>query len=238
METLRYKRILLKISGEALGGAAGRGLDFGVIDRVCGVVARCAEEGVQTAIVVGGGNFWRGLKDGKQMKERVRADQMGMLATAMNCLAVEDILKQKGADVRVMTAVPMPPVAEPYDSVRAVRHLEKGRVVLLGCGTGNPYFSTDTGAVLRAAEIKADVVLLAKNIDGVYSSDPRLDPGAVKYDAITYDDILSKHLQALDTTATSLARDNGLPVLLFALEDPENILRAVRGETIGTLLGG
>lgn len=235
-ETLQYKRVLLKISGEALGGAAGRGLDFTVIDEVCGVVARCAKEGVQTGIVVGGGNFWRGLKDGRQMKERVRADQMGMLATAMNCLALEDILKQKGVDVRVMTAVPMPPVAEPYDSARAIRHLEKGRVVIFGCGTGNPFFSTDTGAVLRAAEIKADVVLLAKNIDGVYSADPRLDPAAVKYDSITYDDILSKHLQALDTTATSLARDNGLPVLLFALEDPENIHRAVHGGKIGTLL--
>lgn len=235
-ETLKYKRILLKISGEALGGEPGRGLDFGVIDEVCGAVARCALEGAQVGIVVGGGNFWRGLKDGRQMKERTRADQMGMLATAINCLALEDILKQKGVEVRVMTAVAMPPVAEPYDSARAVRHLEKGRVVILGCGTGNPYFSTDTAAVLRGAEIGADVVMMAKNIDGVYSADPKTDPNAVKYDEISYDDILSRHLKVIDSTAASLAMDNRLPLLLFALEDPENILRAVRGEKTGTLV--
>lgn len=235
-ETLKYKRILLKISGEALGGDAGRGLDFGVIDEVCGVVARCAKEGVQIGIVVGGGNFWRGLKDGRQMKERTRADQMGMLATTINCLAVEDILKQKGVEVRTMTAVPMSPVAEPYDIARAIRHLEKGRVVMLGCGTGNPFFSTDTAAVLRGAELGADVVLMAKNVDGVYSADPDTDPSAVKYDGISYDDILARHLKALDYTATSLSLDNHIPVLLFALKDPENILRAVHGERIGTLV--
>lgn len=235
-EKLKYKRILLKISGEALGGESGRGLDFEVIDQVCGAVARCAKEGVQIGIVVGGGNFWRGLKDGKQMKERTRADQMGMLATAMNCLALEDILKQKGVGVRVMTAVPMSPVAEPYDSARAVRHMKKGRVVIFGCGTGNPYFSTDTAATLRGAEIGADVVMMAKNIDGVYSSDPKTDPGAVKYDEITYDDILSKHLKVIDSTAASMAMDNKLPLLMFALKDPENILRAVHGEKIGTLV--
>lgn len=235
-ERLKYKRILLKISGEALGGESGRGLDFEVIDRVCGAVARCAKEGVQIGIVVGGGNFWRGLKDGRQMKERARADQMGMLATAMNCLALEDILKQKGVDVRVMTAVSMVPVAEPYDSVRAVRHLEKGRVVILGCGTGNPYFSTDTAATLRGAELGADVVMMAKNIDGVYSADPKTNPDAVKYDEITYDDILSKHLKVIDSTAASMALDNRLTLLMFALKDPENILRAVHGEKIGTLV--
>lgn len=235
-ERLKYKRILLKISGEALGGEPGRGLDFGVIEEVCDVVSRCAKEGVQIGIVVGGGNFWRGLKDGRQMKERTRADQMGMLATTINCLAVEDILKQKGVDVRVMTAVPMSPVAEPYDSVRAIRHLEKGRVVMLGCGTGNPFFSTDTAAVLRGAEIGADVVLLAKNVDGVYSADPNADPSAVRYDEITCDDILARHLKAMDLTATSLSMDNHIPVLLFALKDPENILRAVHGEKIGTLV--
>lgn len=235
-ERLKYKRILLKISGEALGGESGRGLDFEVIDRVCGAVARCAKEGVQIGIVVGGGNFWRGLKDGRQMKERARADQMGMLATAMNCLALEDILKQKGVDVRVMTAVSMAPVAEPYDSVRAVRHLEKGRVVILGCGTGNPYFSTDTAATLRGAELGADVVMMAKNIDGVYSADPKTVPDAVKYDEITYDDILSKHLKVIDSTAASMALDNRLTLLMFALKDPENILRAVHGEKIGTLV--
>lgn len=235
-ERLKYKRILLKISGEALGGEPGRGLDFGVIDEVCDVVSRCAKEGVQIGIVVGGGNFWRGLKDGRQMKERTRADQMGMLATTINCLAVEDILKQKGVDVRVMTAVPMSPVAEPYDSVRAIRHLEKGRVVMLGCGTGNPFFSTDTAAVLRGAEIGADVVLLAKNVDGVYSADPNADPSAVRYDEITCDDILARHLKAMDLTATSLSMDNHIPVLVFALKDPENIVRAVHGEKIGTLV--
>lgn len=235
-ETLKYKRILLKISGEALGGDTGRGLDFAVIDRVCDVVARCARDGVQIGIVVGGGNFWRGLKDGRQMKERTRADQMGMLATTMNCLAVEDILRQKGVEVRTMTAVPMSPMAEPYDSARAIRHLEKGRVVMLGCGTGNPFFSTDTAAVLRGAEIGADVVMMAKNIDGVYSADPKTDPSAVKYDQITYDDILAKHLKVIDSTAASMAMDNRLTLLLFALEDPENILRAVRGEKTGTLV--
>lgn len=235
-EALKYRRILLKISGEALGGESGRGLDFAVIDRVCGAVASCVKEGVQTGIVVGGGNFWRGLKDGRQMKERTRADQMGMLATTMNCLAVEDILKQKGVEVRVMTAVPMPPVAEPYDSARAIRHMEKGRVVMLGCGTGNPFFSTDTAAVLRGAELGADVVMMAKNIDGVYSADPKTNPSAVRYDELTYDDILSKHLKVIDSTAASLALDNRLTLLMFALKDPENILRAVRGEKIGTLV--
>ena len=235
-EGLKYNRILLKISGEALGGESGRGLDFEVIDRVCGAVARCAKEGVQIGIVVGGGNFWRGLKDGRQMKERTRADQMGMLATAMNCLALEDILRQKDVDVRVMTAVAMAPVAEPYDSARAVRHMEKGRVVILGCGTGNPYFSTDTAAVLRGVEVGADVVMMAKNIDGVYSADPKTDLSAVKYDEITYDDILSRHLKVIDSTAASLALDNRLPLLMFALKDPENILRAVRGEKTGTLV--
>jgi len=235
-EKLKYNRILLKISGEALGGESGRGLDFEVIDQVCGAVARCAKEGVQIGIVVGGGNFWRGLKDGRQMKERTRADQMGMLATAMNCLALEDILKQKGVEVRVMTAVAMTPVAEPYDSARAVRHMEKGRVVIFGCGTGNPYFSTDTAATLRGAETGADVVMMAKNIDGVYSADPKTDPSAVKYDEITYDDILSKHLKVIDSTAASMAMDNRLTLLMFALKDPENILRAVHGEKIGTLV--
>lgn len=237
-EKLNYRRVLLKISGEALAGAAGRGLDFGVIDRVCDVIARCVREGVQVGIVVGGGNFWRGLKDGKGMHERTRADHMGMLATTINCLAVSDILEQKGVEVRVQTAVQMQAIAEPYVRSQAIRHLEKGRVVIFGCGTGNPFFSTDTAAVLRGAEIDADVILLAKNIDGVYSADPRVDPGAVKYDTISYDDILAKHLQAMDFTATSLSMDNHIPVLLFALEDPENILRVIHGEQIGTLVKG
>ncbi len=236
MPELKYKRVLLKISGEALAGDAGRGLDFTVIDQVCGVIARCVDEGVQVGIVVGGGNFWRGLKDGKGMRERTRADHMGMLATTINCLALADILEQKGVDVRVQTAVEMRAIAEPYIRSRAIRHLEKGRVVIFGCGTGNPFFSTDTAAVLRAAEIDADIILLAKNVDGVYSADPNVDPTAVKYDSISYDDVLARHLQAMDSTATSLSMDNNIPVILFALKDPENILRAVHGEKIGTIL--
>jgi uridylate kinase len=185
---------------------------------------------------VGGGNFWRGLKDGKGMHERTRADHMGMLATTINCLAMADILEQKGVAVRVQTAIAMNSIAEPYIRSRAIRHLEKGRVVIFGCGTGNPFFSTDTAAVLRAAEIDADVILLAKNIDGVYSADPKLDPSAVKYDTISYDEVLAQHLQVMDSTATSLSMDNNIPVILFALKDPENILRVIHGEKIGTIV--
>ena len=236
MSSLKYRRVLLKISGEALAGDATRGLDFDVIGQVCDVVARCNREGVQVGIVVGGGNFWRGLKDGKGMRERTRADHMGMLATSINCLALADMLEQRGVQVRVQTAIEMRAIAEPYIRSRAIRHLEKGRVVIFGCGTGNPFFSTDTAAVLRAAEIDADVILLAKNIDGVYSADPKLDPQAVKYDSISYDEVLAQHLQVMDSTATSLSMDNKIPVILFALKDPENILRAVRGEKIGTIV--
>ena len=236
MNEWKYKRVLLKVSGEALAGDAGRGLDFDVIDSVCDAIARCNKAGIEIGVVVGGGNFWRGLKDGKGMRERTRADHMGMLATTINCLALADILEQKGVDVRVQTAIEMRAMAEPYIRSRAIRHLEKGRVVIFGCGTGNPFFSTDTAAVLRAAEIGADVILLAKNVDGVYSADPNLDPNAVKYDTITYDDILAQHLQVMDSTATSLSMDNRIPVVLFALKDPENILRVARGEKIGTIV--
>ena len=236
MNEWKYKRVLLKVSGEALAGDAGRGLDFDVIDSVCDAIARCNKAGIEIGVVVGGGNFWRGLKDGKGMRERTRADHMGMLATTINCLALADILEQKGVDVRVQTAIEMRAIAEPYIRSRAIRHLEKGRVVIFGCGTGNPFFSTDTAAVLRAAEIDADVILLAKNVDGVYSADPNLDPNAVKYDTITYDDILAQHLQVMDSTATSLSMDNKIPVVLFALKDPENILRVARGEKIGTIV--
>ena len=237
MDQPKFKRVLLKISGEALAGEASRGLDFQVIGQVCDVVKRCVELGVEVGVVIGGGNFWRGLKDGNGKMERTRADHMGMMATAMNCLAMADVLEQKGVDVRVQTAVEMRAVAEPYIRSRAIRHLEKGRVVIFGCGTGNPFFSTDTAAVLRAAEIDADVILLAKNIDGVYSADPKLDPTAKKYDAISYDDVLAQHLKVMDSTATSLSMDNKIPVLLFALKDPENIYRAVMGEAIGTIVG-
>lgn len=238
MSEPKYKRVLLKISGEALAGDAHRGLDFDVIGGVCDVIRQCVERGVQVGVVVGGGNFWRGLKDGGDRMERVRADHMGMLATSINALALADVLEQKGVDVRVQTAIEMRAVAEPYIRSRAIRHLDKGRVVIFGCGTGNPFFSTDTAAVLRAAEIDADVILLAKNIDGVYSADPKVDPKAVKYDTITYDDVLAQHLQVMDSTATSLSMDNKIPVLLFALKDPQNIIRAVMGEKIGTIVKG
>ncbi len=233
----KYRRVLLKISGEALAGDASRGLDFEVIGAVCDVIRKCVDIGVQMGVVVGGGNFWRGLKDGGDRMVRVRADHMGMLATAINCLAVADVLEQKNVEVRVQTAIEMRSIAEPYIRSKAIRHLEKGRVVIFGCGTGNPFFSTDTAAVLRAAEIDADVILLAKNIDGVYSADPRKDPSATKYDAISYDDVLARHLGVMDSTATSLSMDNDIPVLLFALKDPENIYRAVMGEKIGTVVG-
>lgn len=231
-----YKRVLLKVSGEALAGDAARGLNFDVIGDVCDVVKKSVAAGVQVGIVVGGGNFWRGIKDGGGKMERTRADHMGMMATILNCLAVADVLEQKGVPVRVQTAIEMRSIAEPYIRSRAIRHLEKGRVVIFGCGTGNPFFSTDTAAVLRAAEIDADAILLAKNIDGVYSADPRKDPSAVKYDTITYNEILAQHLEVMDSTATSLSMDNKIPVILFALKDPENIYRVLTGEKIGTLV--
>ena len=236
MEETTYKRVLLKVSGEALAGEKRHGLDVGIISRVCDVIKEAAAMGVQVGVVVGAGNFWRGAKDGGGRMERTRADQMGMLGTVMNCLAVAEVLEQKGVDARVQTAVEMGPVAERYSRPQAVRHLEKGRVVLFGGGSGNPFFSTDTAAVLRAAEIGADVILLAKNVDGVYSADPVKDPSAVKFDEITYSEVLARHLAVMDTTATSLAMDNHIPVLVFALKDPENIIRALKGEKIGTIV--
>ena len=231
-----YKRVLLKISGEALAGEKKTGLDFGVIGEVCEAVKRCVDMGVEVGVVIGGGNFWRGVKDGEGKIERTRADHMGMLATCINALAVADCLEQRGVEVRVQTAIAMNQIAEPYIRSKAIRHLEKNRVVIFGCGTGNPFFSTDTGAVLRAAEINADAILLAKNIDGVYSADPAKDPTAVKYDEISYDEVLAKHLAVMDSTATSLSMDNHIPVQVFALKDPENILRVVMGEKIGTIV--
>jgi len=236
-QTPKYKRVLLKISGEALAGEKKTGLDFDVIRKVCEAVKECVSLGVEVGIVVGGGNFWRGVKDGEGKIERTRADHMGMMATVMNCLAIADMLEQLDVPVRVQTALSISAVAESYIRLRADRHLKKGRVVVFGCGTGHPYFSTDTAAVLRAAEINADVILLAKNIDGVYTADPKLDPTAMKIEAISYDDMLSMHLKVMDSTATSLSMDNDIPVLLFALEDPSNIIRAVLGEKIGTRVG-
>ena len=236
MEEPKYKRVLLKISGEALAGDRHTGLDFSLIASVCDIIKEAVAMGVQVGVVIGAGNFWRGAKDGGGRMERTRADHMGMLGTVMNCLAVSDVLEQKGVDARVQTAIEMRGVAEPYDRAVAVRHLEKGRVVLFGAGSGNPFFSTDTAAVLRAAEIQADVILLAKNVDGVYSADPVKDPSAVKYDDITYSEVLAQHLAVMDTTATSLAMDNHIPVLVFALKDPKNIVRALKGEKIGTIV--
>ena len=236
MEEPKYKRVLLNISGEALAGDKHFGLDFAVIGKVCDVIKEAVAMGVQVGVVVGGGNFWRGVKDGSGRMERTRADHMGMMATVMNALALADVLEQKDVPVRVQTAVEMRAMAEPYIRSRAIRHLEKGRVVIFGCGTGNPFFSTDTAAVLRAAEINADVILLAKNVDGVYSADPNKDPDAVKYDSITYDDVLAQHLAVMDSTATSLSMDNHIPVLLFALKDPYNIIRVLKGEQIGTIV--
>ena len=236
MEEPKFKRVLLKVSGEALAGDKHSGLDFGVIGSVCDVIKEAVAMGVQVGVVIGAGNFWRGAKDGGGRMERTRADHMGMLGTVMNCLAVADVLEQKGVDARVQTAIAMGPVAELYSRAAAVRHMEKGRVVLFGAGSGNPFFSTDTAAVLRAAEIGADVILLAKNVDGVYSADPVKDPSAVKYDDITYSEVLAQHLAVMDTTATSLAMDNHIPVLVFALKDPQNIIRALTGEKIGTIV--
>ena len=237
MEAQKYKRVLIKISGEALAGDKHSGLDFEVIGQVCDVIKKCLDMGVQVGLVVGGGNFWRGAKNsGGGKMERTRADHIGMLATVMNCLAVADVCEQKGIPVRVQTALEMRAIAEPYIRSRAIRHLEKGRVVIFGCGIGCPFFSTDTAAVLRAAEIEADIILLAKNIDGVYDSDPAKNAAAVKFDSITYDEVLKRHLAVMDSTATSLSMDNHIPVLVFALKDPKNIIRALRGEKIGTIV--
>jgi uridylate kinase len=236
MEQVNYRRVLLKISGEALAGGAPRGFDFGFIAAVCDVIGEAVRMGVQVGVVVGGGNIWRGLKDGGDRMQRVRAEYMGMLATVVNALAVLDVLEQRGIPAVVQTAIPMPPVAEAFDRETANRHLEAGRVVIFGGGTGNPFFSTDTAAVLRAAEIGADMILLAKNIDGVYSADPKTEPNATRYDRIRYDEVLAAHLQVMDLTATSLAMDNKIPVTVFALKEPQNILRVLRGEKIGTIV--
>ena len=236
MDKPKYKRVLLKISGEALAGAPGRGHDFGFIHQVCDVVKACTQLGVEIGLVVGGGNIWRGLKDGGDKMERSRADQMGMLATVINSLAVQDVLEQKGQEARVLTSFEMGPVAQRYTYADADRYLKEGKVVIFAGGSGNPYFSTDTAAVLRAAEIGADMILLAKNIDGVYSADPKKDPSAVKYDRISYAQVLADGLQVMDLPATALAMENHIPVMIFALADPENILRVVKGESIGTIV--
>ena len=229
-----YKRVVIKISGEALAAEKKTGFDFDFASRVCEAVMDCTRMGVEVGIVIGGGNFWRGVKDGAGKVERVSADRMGMLATAMNCLAVADVFKQLGADARVMTAVDIQGVGERYDTSRAIEYMKAGKVVLFACGTGMPFFSTDTTAALRAAEVHADALLLAKNVDGVYSADPDKDPSAVKFDEISYSEVLLRRLAVMDSTATSLAMDNNIPVVVFALAEPTNMGRVLTGEKIGT----
>lgn len=229
-----YKRILLKLSGEVLAGEKGTGIDFDKVLEVCKSVKKCVDMGVEVAIVVGGGNFWRGRTSGKM--DRTRADHMGMLATTINSLALADALEQLGVTARVQTAIEMRQIAEPYIRNKAVRHLEKGRVVIFGCGTGNPFFSTDTAAALRAAEIGADVIFKATNVDGVYDSDPKKNPDAKKFETLTHHDVLSLELHVMDSTAASLCMDNSIEILVFNLNDPENIVKAVVGKHNGTLV--
>lgn len=238
MNEIKYKRILLKLSGEALGEAISEntavGLDFQKIHSVCEVIRQCHDMGVQIGLVIGGGNFWRGVKNGSGKMQRSHGDAMGMLATVMNAIAVADVLTQHGMDARVLTAVEMNKFAEYFTRDLADRYLNEGKVVIFAAGTGNPYFSTDTGAVLRGVEIEADAILMAKNIDAIYSADPHKDPTAVRYSKLTYDKVLADHLKATDSTAMTLAMDNEMPMVCFALNPPENIIRVVRGEEIGT----
>ena len=229
-----YKRILLKLSGEVLAGNEKKGIDFDTVQEICKWVNETAKLGVQIGLVVGGGNFWRGRSSGNM--DRTRADHIGMLATAMNALALADALEQYGLEVRVQTAIEMRQVAEPYIRNKAIRHMEKGRVVIFGCGTGNPFFSTDTAAALRAAEIDADIIFKATNVDGVYDKDPNKFEDAVKFDTLSHTEVLSKGLAVMDATAASLCRDNNIPILVFDLSDPENIVRAAKGENIGTIV--
>lgn len=229
-----YKRILLKLSGEVLAGGQGHGFDFDTINSICSAVKKVSDLGVEIGLVVGGGNFWRGRSGGKM--ERTRADHIGMLATVMNSLALADTLEQLGVPVRVQSAIEMHQIAETYIRNKAVSHLEKGRVVIFGCGTGNPFFSTDTCAALRAAEINAEVILKATNVDGVFDKDPNKFADAVKYDVVTHSEVLEKNLKVMDSTAASLCRDNNISILVFNLEDPENIVRAILGENIGTIV--
>ena len=227
-----YKRVLLKLSGEVLAGSKGTGIDGETVVSICNSVKKVAYLGVEVAIVVGGGNFWRGRTS--EGMDRARADHIGMLATAMNSLALCDALEQLGADVRVQTAIEMRQIAEPYIRNRATRHLEKGRIVIFGCGTGSPFFSTDTAAALRSVEINADALLKATNVDGVYDKDPNKYDDAVKFDKVTFKEVNNRDLKVMDSTAFSLCKDNDMSIIVFNLDDPDNIVRAVRGENIGT----
>ena len=238
MTELKYKRILLKVSGEALGERGtqgdGFGLDFGKMGQVAASIKACVDMGVQVGLVIGGGNFWRGVKNGSGKMQRSHADSMGMLATVMNAIAVADVLEQHGLDARVLTAVEMNKFAEYFTRDLANRYLNEGKVVLFAAGTGNPYFSTDTGAVLRGVEIEADAILMAKNVDAIYSADPKKDPNAIRYDQLTYAKVLEDGLKATDITAMALAQDNNMPMVCFGLEEENSIIRVVRGEKIGT----
>ena len=230
----KYKRILLKLSGEVLAGAEGKGLNFDTVTEICQIIKECTELGVQIGLVVGGGNFWRGRSSGEM--DRVRADQMGMLATTINSLALCDTLEQLGVKATVMTSLVMPQVADIFTKREAVKNLSEGKVVIFGCGTGNPFFSTDTTAALRAAEIEAEIIFKATNVDGVYDKDPNKFSDAVKYDRLTHSEVLSKELKVMDSTAASLCRDNKISILVFNLDDPKNIVRALKGEAIGTVV--
>ena len=230
-----YKRILLKISGEALAGANGTGIDPAMVEHVVSQIVELHNNGVEVAVVMGGGNFWRG-RQGINM-DRVTADHMGMLATIMNGLALQDAIEKKGVQTRLQTALSIPAVAEPFLLRKALRHFEMGRVVLFACGTGNPYFSTDTGAALRAAEINANVLLMAKNVDGVYDRDPKKDPNAKKFDSLSYLDVINLRLAHMDTTAITTCMENNIPIITFALDEPDSIVKAAMGEKIGTYIG-
>lgn len=230
----KYKRVLIKLSGEALAGKAGHGLDEAVIARVVDQIVEVKKMGVQIALVIGGGNFWRG-RQGEKM-DRTTADHMGMLATVMNSLAMMDALEQRGIPTRVQTALIMTSVAEPYILRKALNHFEKGRVVIMACGTGNPYCSTDTAAAQRACEIQADLLMMAKNIDGIYDSDPKINPNAVKYDHINYIDIIKNGIKAMDATAATMCMENDVPVVAFGLDEPNSIVRVVCGEKLGTII--
>ncbi len=230
----QYKRVLIKLSGEALAGEQGHGLNENVISKVVEQIAQVHAMGVQIALVIGGGNFWRG-RDGKKM-DRTTADHMGMLATVMNSLAMMDALEKRGVNTRVQTALTMTNVAEPYILRKALSHFEKGRVVIMACGTGNPYCSTDTAAAQRACEIQADILMMAKNIDGIYDSDPKTNPNAVKYDHINFLDIIKNGIKAMDATAATMCMENNIPVVAFGLDEENSIVRVACGEKLGTII--
>lgn len=236
--TPRYRRILLKLSGEALMGDSAYGIEPRVIDRIAEEIAEVHRMGVETAVVIGGGNIFRGVSAASRGMDRATADTMGMLATVMNALALQQALEKHGAVTRVQSAIDMKEVAEPYIRRRAIRHLEKGRIVIFAAGTGLPFFTTDTAAALRAAEIGAEVIMKATKVDGVYDSDPRTDPNAVRYDRVGYDEVLAKHLKVMDATAISMAREHNMSIVVFSLQEWGNILKAIFGETVGTVVEG